>query len=246
MSATLTGIGFLDLAGYTALTAVHGDESAADVVGRLCGRVRESLGEGDDLVKSIGDAVLVRSATAAGLADLARRACRLVDAEPAFPVLRIGLHAGPVVVRDGDVFGTTVNVAARVAVLAAGGQVLATRAVADALDTGDVLRRLGAVPLKGSAEPVELLQHGLRGPIPAGAGTLTPRRPGARAATTPTVRQVPTPHRPSPAGRREAGSLRGRPRSPASLAEHAGTGHGSSVAPGSPGRTLLTRPVATR
>ena len=112
MSEPIRAVGFLDLAGYTALTDVHGDQAAVDSVEHFCTVVRASLGHDDVLVKSIGDAVLVHSPTAGALALLAARVCRALDEHDAFPVLRIGLHLGPVIVRDGDLFGGTVNIAA--------------------------------------------------------------------------------------------------------------------------------------
>lgn len=149
-------VGFFDLAGYTTLTAVHGDESAADVAERFCALVRAALADGDELVKSIGDGVLVLSSTATGMTALAHAVCRALDAEPAFPVMRVGLHVGPVVCRGDDVFGGTVNIAARVAALAAGGQVLATDALVAQLDGPYSTRSLGPVTLRGLPEPVVL------------------------------------------------------------------------------------------
>ena len=152
-------IGFLDLAGYTALTEVHGDEAAADVVDRFCAVVRDSLGDQDVLVKSIGDAVLVHSSDPDALAALAARVCTRLDAEPAFPVLRVGLHAGPVVLRGGDVFGGTVNLAARVAAQARGSQVLATATFTGGLSSGRwPVRAVGALELKGLPGVVDVVE----------------------------------------------------------------------------------------
>lgn len=149
-------VGFFDLAGYTTLTVVHGDDSAADVAERFCALVRAALHEGDEFVKSIGDGALVLCASGAGLAALAHRVCVSLDAEPAFPVMRVGLHAGPVVRRVDDVFGATVNTAARVAALAAGGQVLATDQIIAGLAGAYPVRSLGPVHLRGVPDPVVL------------------------------------------------------------------------------------------
>lgn len=152
-------VGFLDLAMYTSLTDVHGDEAAADVVDQFCAVVRDALGEKDVLVKSIGDAVLVHSVDADALAALTARVCTRLDAEPAFPVLRVGLHAGPVVLRGGDVFGGTVNLAARVAAQARGNQVLATAAFADGLPDGRwPSSPLGALQFKGLPDAVDVVE----------------------------------------------------------------------------------------
>lgn len=152
-------VGFLDLAGYTALTDVHGDDAAADVVERFCAVVRASLTDQDVLAKSIGDAVLVHSTGPDALAALAARVCTRLDAEPAFPVLRVGLHAGPVVLRGGDLFGGTVNLAARIAAQARGAQVLATAEFADGLTEGRwTATALGALELKGLPDPVDVVE----------------------------------------------------------------------------------------
>lgn len=149
-------VGFLDLAGYTTLTVVHGDESAADVAERFCAVVRSALADGDELIKSIGDGALVLSATATGLAALTHRVCAALDAEPAFPIVRVGLHVGAVVRRGVDVFGASVNTAARVAALASGGQVLATEQFVDGLAGAYPAHSLGPVELRGVPDPVVL------------------------------------------------------------------------------------------
>ena len=152
-------VGFLDLAGYTSLTDVHGDDAAVEVVDRFCAVVRGCLGDGDVLVKSIGDAVLVHSSDAPALTSLSARICATLDSEAAFPILRVGLHNGPVVLRDDDVLGATVNVAARITAQAKGGQVLASSGFASSLapDAWQV-RPLGPFRLKGLTEPVDLVE----------------------------------------------------------------------------------------
>jgi adenylate cyclase len=55
-------------------------------------------------------------------------------ATPALPPARVGIHAGPVVFQEGDYFGRTVNIAARIAEYARPGEVLVTQDVVDAAD----------------------------------------------------------------------------------------------------------------
>jgi adenylate cyclase len=72
---------------------------------------------------------------------------------------RAGAHHGPAVRRDGDYIGATVNLAARVAGHAGGGQVLGTPAVAHAAkESGLEAAGLGAHRLRNVAEPVELFE----------------------------------------------------------------------------------------
>jgi adenylate cyclase len=124
---------FADLAGYTALTEAMGDESAADLAAEFFGAVRKLLpGHSAEEIKAIGDELMIRSDNAA---DAIRLALCLVDdlgGKHHFPLIRVGIHTGPAVERDGDWFGATVNVAARVSALAGGGEVLLTEAVRSA------------------------------------------------------------------------------------------------------------------
>lgn len=159
---------FVDLAGFTTLTSAHGDDAAADIAEGFADMARAELRGGEQLVKSIGDAVmLVAPSPAAGLS-LVGRLCARADAEIAFPVLRSGLHHGPVVRRGDDWFGGTVNAAARIAARAAGGQVLGTSPVAQAArEQGIAVKALGLVDLRGLPEPFELFEVVPCPPLPS-------------------------------------------------------------------------------
>jgi adenylate cyclase len=156
--------GFVDLAGFTALTEAHGDDVAANLAQRFCALVEATLERDGRLVKSIGDAVLVVAPTPTEAVSFVARLLDRAAAEPDFPVLRAGLHHGEAVERNGDVFGTAVNVAARVTSRAAGGQVLATGAVATAARAQNVeVTDLGEFPLRNLRDPVRLFLIGLGG-----------------------------------------------------------------------------------
>lgn len=124
-------IAFVDLAGFTALTEVHGDEVAADVAERLTAQAVAALGPADRLVKTIGDAVMIESADPPSGIEVVRAILDRCHAATGCPLARAGLHHGPVVRRGDDLFGNTVNLAARVAGQATGGQVLSTATVAE-------------------------------------------------------------------------------------------------------------------
>lgn len=148
---------FIDLASFTIATATHGDDTAADLADRLVELTTSSLGATDLLVKGLGDAVMLVSRNSHDALVLAGRICARADHEKAFPLLRMGLHHGPVVQRNDDWFGTTVNVAARLAALSQPGEVLTTTAVADAAnDAGMNVEPLGPRSLRGIPEPLEL------------------------------------------------------------------------------------------
>jgi adenylate cyclase len=124
---------FMDLVGFTALTAERGDDGAAEVALRFYGQVRKLLPEhcGEE-IKTIGDAMMVRCedpcqgiALGLGIADQ-------MDAAAEFPPVRIGVHTGSAVCRDGDWYGSAVNVAARLCAAAGGGDVLVSEATLEA------------------------------------------------------------------------------------------------------------------
>lgn len=145
----------VDMAGYTALTEIHGDEQAADLATQFVHLAESLLADGDRIIKTMGDAVLVASddpASSLRLVESLVRECQRLDG---FPVARAGLHHGPAVERDGDLFGTAVNTTARVAALAKGRQVLATQAVADTAEAlGHRVHPVGDMPLRNLLEPV--------------------------------------------------------------------------------------------
>jgi adenylate cyclase len=123
---------FADIAGYTALTEAHGDADAADLAAQFCRAISEVAAASDgEVVKTIGDAVMVRHSVPADAVALGLTAAHEVIAGHGFPAVRVGMHHGPAIRREGDWFGATVNLAARVAALAAGGEVLVTGAVRD-------------------------------------------------------------------------------------------------------------------
>jgi adenylate cyclase len=152
---------FADLSGFTALTEAHGDEEAADVVAAFLRAVRELLNDiSAELVKTIGDAVMVRCADAEEAVRLGLRIVEEVGGQHGFPVVRVGMHTGPAAERDGDWFGATVNLAARISAIAAGDEVIlsdATRRAAGALD-GVTLRERGRQTLRNVREPVLLFE----------------------------------------------------------------------------------------
>src|SRR4051794_32861043 len=150
---------FADLAGFTALTEAHGDEEAAELAAQFSDCVRSLLpARGAEVVKTIGDAVMVRTDEASAAVELALRILENVGSRPQFPIVRVGMHTGPAVERGGDWFGSTVNLAARVSGIAGGDQVLlteATRTAASELE-GIELERRGERPFKNVRDAVAL------------------------------------------------------------------------------------------
>jgi adenylate cyclase len=119
--------------------------------------VKEALGELGPPIKWIGDEAMFGfpdPATALRVLGRLIPACR---DEPRIPLTRTGLNHGPVLRRANDLFGSTVNIAARVAAVASPGQLLATTAVADvAAKSGIATREMGEVALRSIADAVPL------------------------------------------------------------------------------------------
>jgi adenylate cyclase len=148
---------FVDLTGFTRLTEERGDEAAAQVAGRLVALVNEiSRRRGGRPVRWLGDGGMFyfrepETAVVAGL-DLVERG-PAVDLPPA----HVGIHTGPVISQDGDVYGRTVNLAARIASYAQAGQVVVSEETAQRCGDRRVwFDPLGAVELKGVAKPLPL------------------------------------------------------------------------------------------
>jgi adenylate cyclase len=146
-----------DVTGYTALTETRGDEHAAAVVARFRRRVRALVRpcERSHNLRWTGDGVLLAFADP----DPALRlALRLAGGIEGVPPVRVGVHTGSAVRRRGDWFGSGVNLAARVADVAAGGEVVlteSTRAACGELpDVG--WREVEARPLKNVSRDVRL------------------------------------------------------------------------------------------
>jgi adenylate cyclase len=168
-SAADSAMCFLDLVGYTRLTEELGDAAAARLVVDLADVAQQVAAEyGGEPVKWLGDGVMFHFPEP-GPAVVA--ALDLVSAVPevGLPPAHVGLHAGPVVFQDGDVFGRTVNLAARIAARAGADQVLVSDEVVEAASSTKGLRfqPVGTAELKGVVAPVAL--HQAFGDGPGGA-----------------------------------------------------------------------------
>ncbi len=161
---------FVDLASFTPLAEAMGDLKAAEIVGRFAEMVRiANLRCHGRVVKQIGDGFMIvfpecYSAVSCAL-ELEQRAV----SEPQFPAIRVGLHYGPVLYREGDYLGSNVNIASRLAECADRHQILVSAEVRDRAREleGVEWTRIGKQRLKGLAAEVELFE-----PRPATAETI--------------------------------------------------------------------------
>jgi len=157
-SASAT-VGFIDLAGFSAIADVYGDASAIAVLEIFESMVREALSGYEPPIKWIGDEAMLsfhEPETAIQALGTLLQACRK---EPRLPLTRAGLNHGPVIRRASDLFGSTVNIAARITSLASPGQLLATQPIAEtATARGILVRDLGKVALRSVASEVPLYE----------------------------------------------------------------------------------------
>ncbi len=131
---TPPAVAFVDLTGFTRTTQELGDEAAAGLSLRLGDLARSHVeAHGGRLVKLLGDGALLYLPDAAAAVETA---VALLAGLPGagLPTGHAGVHHGPVIEREGDVFGRTVNLAARIADQAPDGAVYVTEDVVTALD----------------------------------------------------------------------------------------------------------------
>ncbi|HEY6150845.1 MAG TPA: adenylate/guanylate cyclase domain-containing protein [Gaiellaceae bacterium] len=150
---------FADIAGFTALTEAHGDEQAVHLVEEFEQAVQAELPRvGGECVKTVGDALMLRVPDPADAVRLGLWITRHAMTGHHAPSVRVGGNHGSAVERGGDYFGATINVAARVSALAAGGELLVTGQTAGlAPDLEGVLyESRGRQVLKNVAEPLEI------------------------------------------------------------------------------------------
>ena len=154
---------FVDLTGFTRYTEEEGDEEAFDLVERFIETVEATLPAEALIVKTIGDEVMIVSPDPVTLTEWAVGFMELFQERPQ---PRVGVHFGRAVYRDGDYFGSEVNLTHRVVARALGGEVMVTTAVADAIGSSGYLEfdPIGGVDLRGFPEPVELFVARARAP----------------------------------------------------------------------------------
>ncbi len=159
--ARLPAVAFVDISGYTALTESAGNVAAARATSRFehVVTVATAASQGR-VVKLLGDGALLLFPAADPCVSAIRATTQIrreLRAEGLHP--HAGIDLGPVVERDGDIFGRTVNLASRLASIATAGQIVVSEAVAAGLGAGPApawgtIEPLGEVELKGFDRPV--------------------------------------------------------------------------------------------
>ena len=150
---------FVDMTGFTRLTEEHGDVEAARLATSLAALVGDvSRTHGGRAIRWLGDGGLLyfeeASAAFAAALEMSERALAA-----GLPPTHIGIQAGPIVFRDGDVYGRTVNIASRIADEAEAGEILTSRETVERVGADDVsFDQVRSVELQGVADRVTLFR----------------------------------------------------------------------------------------
>jgi adenylate cyclase len=145
---------FCDVKDFTAYAETHGDEAAIATIEQFFDAVERERGERGRVVKSLGDGAMLvfddpREAVAAG----ARLIAALSSAP--HPGVHVSVHHGVAIARDGDYFGSAVNLAARLLAFGGRGELIATEPVVTPCDEFG-WESLGAVAIRGVSGPVPI------------------------------------------------------------------------------------------
>ena len=161
------GIMFADVAGSTQLFEVLGDDQARTTIAETLELLTNVInGHNGTVIKTIGDEVMCTfpepddSANAATeMQETLEDANEMREEGPEIKI-RIGMHFGPALLEGGDVFGDAVNVAARMAAQAKGGQIITTKTTIDLLDpvTQASSRFVDHAPIKGKKDVIEIYE----------------------------------------------------------------------------------------
>jgi adenylate cyclase len=148
-------VGFVDLVGSTALAQRLSTRELGALLTEFENLASDTVtANGGRVVKLIGDEILFTAGDARAAGAIAIALARTFEAHPVLPTVRASIAAGDVLLRDGDVFGPVVNLAARAVKVAAPGEVVAPAALAAA--AGVPAEPLGEHVLEGFDDEVEL------------------------------------------------------------------------------------------
>ena len=164
-SPKVVAVLFADIAGSTKLYDTLGDKAAKHMIDECIALMRAITGQyGGRVIKTIGDEVMcvLPDADSGCLAamDMQLKISALPTVSGVQRAIRAGFHCGPVIEESNDVFGDTVNLAARMAGLAKGTQIMTTRATVDQLSTllKSGTRQIAALSVKGKGDDVEVCE----------------------------------------------------------------------------------------
>ncbi|HEY3611781.1 MAG TPA: adenylate/guanylate cyclase domain-containing protein [Pseudonocardiaceae bacterium] len=138
LSSRTCVVGFADIVGYTATTRHAGIDELSALLEAFEKDATETIASHRGrVVKTVGDEVLFVTDAAADAAEIALRLADPARIDQGLPTLRVGMAMGPVLSRFGDVYGSVVNLAARLTALARPGTVLVDRELGQALRSAE-------------------------------------------------------------------------------------------------------------
>lgn len=123
-----------DLSGYTALTETHGASKAADLIDKYIEIVDSCLVDDSHLHARVGDGVVIVASSPDSLISTSIRLFQNTLGENYFLQVHGGLHYGKILKRNNDYFGTTINLAARIAAQATPGSIWCSSEYINALN----------------------------------------------------------------------------------------------------------------
>ncbi|MGH8669824.1 MAG: adenylate/guanylate cyclase domain-containing protein [Burkholderiales bacterium] len=165
MSERMATVLFADVSGSTKLYETAGDATALAAITLCLAAMRQATeAAGGRVVKTIGDEVMAvfpgPDAAVAAAAEMQAKAEALPEVAGTRIGLRIGFHYGPVLQQDNDVFGDTVNLAARLVAQAQKSEIITTSETAAQLAPvfRSMVRHLHSITVRGKTEEVEVAE----------------------------------------------------------------------------------------
>jgi len=159
---------FADIAQSTRLYEILGDEAAQNLIGLCLSRLTDvAKRHSGSVIKTIGDEVMCTFPEARSAVEAARSMHEALEERFPFgegtgisPNLHVGVHLGPVIHQENDVYGDAVNVAARLVKLAKSRQILISRDVVEAIGSADQpsIRNLGCIPVRGKSKDLPIFE----------------------------------------------------------------------------------------
>ena len=166
---TNLAIVFADISGSTRLYEILGDVAARTKVADCLELLTEVIAQNNGtVIKTIGDEIMCTFLSAEEAATAACDMHEMLEedvteqtaAGPISLTIRVGMHYGPAILEAGDVFGDAVNVAARMASMAKGGQIITSQNVVD--EMSPIMRAstrfIDRAPVKGKKETMDIYE----------------------------------------------------------------------------------------
>jgi adenylate cyclase len=168
-AAITLSVGFADMSGFTEVSETLSTEELADTIEHFNAATADVIAAvGGRVVKTIGDEVMFTTPDPVRGAEVAAALLESVSLNASMPELRVGLATGPVLAREGDVFGSPVNLASRLVSIARPDSALVDRATCEAVGDNDHFK-LSALPPKRLKGLGRVRTYRLRGRPTAGA-----------------------------------------------------------------------------